>query len=489
GGIVTVYYHNPAEEIVGTEKTTSTGRFSHSFLIPASTGGAHTVSAVNTEGNSAEAQFTVTSAINLNIASGGPGEVANITGSGFGFRSKITVTIDSLTITSAESGVYGSFSLSFNVPDIASGPYDIRAEDELGNIDIANFTITAGASLSQISGAVGSSLTVRGNGFLAKSPVMVDFAMLRVATETTDNNGGFTTTFSVPPVGSGVHTVTISDGTTTRQITYTIESQAPLVPAHLLPSNAGQTKVNAYLDWEDVTDDSSPVVYHLQVASDPGFSTLVVDRRELTTSEYTLGAAENLTVGKQPIAYFWRVKSQDAAWNESEWSVPWSFLISPPPAPVIVSGPPKVPALTEAEIGTVTEDGEAAIEEENKTVTLAWEDVSSISEPVTYIVQIASDPDFTDLVLEKMQLTDAGYILSEEDLLALKNNTPYYWRVKAVDNDDVESDWSESATFTIPVSGFQWPGWATFLLIGIGVVAITFIAFRVGRRTAFSQPD
>lgn len=38
-------------------------------------------------------------------------------------------------------------------------------------------------------------------------------------------------------------------------------------------------------------------------------------------------------------------------------------------------------------------------------------------------------------------------------------------------------------------SSFTMPGWATYTLIGIGVIAVGFFAFRAGRRTTFHTPQ
>ncbi|MCK4723951.1 MAG: hypothetical protein KAT75_11635, partial [Dehalococcoidia bacterium] len=104
---------------------------------------------------------------------------------------------------------------------------------------------------------------------------------------------------------------------------------------------------------------------------------------------------------------------------------------------------------------------------------------------VTYTLQIASDADFTAIVLEKEDLTDSDYNLTGvETLQPTVKEAPYYWRVKAIDGAFNESQWSTSRSFYI-VSATGFPDWAKITLIVFGVLAAAFLAFWLGRRTAF----
>ena len=65
------------------------------------------------------------------------------------------------------------------------------------------------------------------------------------------------------------------------------------------------TKVNslATFDWDDVTDDSAPVTYALQISSDSGFSegTIIINKTALVESTYTLTEQEELKPANQEI--------------------------------------------------------------------------------------------------------------------------------------------------------------------------------------------
>jgi hypothetical protein len=118
-----------------------------------------------------------------------------------------------------------------------------------------------------------------------------------------------------------------------------------------------------------------------------------------------------------------------------------------------------------------------------------WESVTDDSLPVTYTLQVATNEDFTadSIVLEKEDLTNSDYTLTkeEEKLKPRTKETPYYWRVKAIDGAFNESQWSALGSFYVG-SRFVMPRGAIYALIAIGV---GFLAFWLGRRTAYSKKN
>lgn len=325
GKTVTLYYYNIIREQLGTKAASPTGEFTYHFTVPSSTAGEHKITATNAEGNSGETFFEVFPSIALNLTSAGPGELLTIRGSGFGYKSEVDIYFGIYQVAKVRTDENGNFEVKFNIPEVKPNPYDVKAQDEDGNIDKVKFIATAGANLSQSTGSVGTKLTVRGSGFKIGETVNIDYDdNFRIAV-TTDNDGAFTTSFAVPASSGGEHVITVSDGETTKQFAFTVESEAPPVPHLLLPSDSSETRAQAYLDWHDVTDLSLPVTYSLQVASDQNFSSLVLENEGLTDSEYTLSEEERLVALTKFAPYYWRVKATDSANNESEWSDPWSF--------------------------------------------------------------------------------------------------------------------------------------------------------------------
>jgi hypothetical protein len=466
---VSIYYYNVSGEKLGSVTSSPIGRFDFNFTVPHSTGGTHNITALNDKGNQAEASFTVIPQAFLNQTAAGPGELITLGGTGFGYRSQVSISLGSHPIGTVRTSDRGDFEIVFNTPEVKPGVYEIKSTDEYYNQAKIQFTVTANVSLSNASGAVGSSVTINGSGFSVQESVTIDYDGATVATTATDYFGKFSVSFNIPASQSGSHIITVSDGIFTRQLTFTVEAEVPPAPVPLLPAQDTETRSLAYFDWQDVTDPSTPVVYRLQVASDRNFSSIVLDIAEIAASEYNLTADESLPAVKTDTPYYWRVKAKDSADNESEWSEPWSFNVSTPPAPDLIQ--PDLDSRVEAPI------------------FFNWQDVTSLDPPVTYRFQIGTDLGFSSVLLERIGLEESEYYLSEEDNLPKAGqDVPYYWRVKAVDNAQNEGEWSNPRSFYYE-SGFSFPSWAIYTLIGLAVVLVGYLAYWVGRRTAFKPTE
>ncbi|MBN1177541.1 MAG: hypothetical protein JXA51_07670 [Dehalococcoidales bacterium] len=468
GRTVELLYYNVVGDPIASVTASSDGKFNYNYVIPASTGGVHRITASNTEGNYAEAEFEVVPELTLNLASAGPLELLTARGTGFGYRTKVDITINAITAATAKTGDYGYFEIVFNVPDIPPATYDIKARDGAGNIDIAKFTVTAGVHLSETTEAIGSQLTVKGTGFTPNGTVNIKYDDQVVATASTDNNGSFTAAFDVPPSGGGNHTVTVTDGTTTKQLLFAVETDSPAVPSLVQPSNNTDTRASAHFDWYEVTDPSMPVVYDLQIATDEAFLILVISKQGLTESEYYLESDEILFSIAESATYYWRVRAIDGASNKGQWSEAWTFYVNPPQTPVLLT------PISDSKL--------------DMPVQFNWQAVTSLSMPVVYTLQIATGLEFKDVILEETMIDSSDLTLNKDDGPELERDVAYYWRVKATDNDNNESAWSETGSFYISPS-FHFPGWAIYTLIGIVVIIVVFVAFRVGRRTAYKPPE
>lgn len=461
--VVTVYYDN---RMLGTEAAKATGEFSYSFTIPDSTAGEHTVLAKDAEGNSVEAEFEVIPSITLSSTSGAVGSILIISGKGFGSRNGLAVYFKYNEVAYAKTNELGNFaSAFFNVPLMMPGTYDVTVEDEDKNMAKAEFAIVAGASLDKTTASVGSELTISGTGFLANGTITIEYDDVAFAQIAADANGTFRAVLLVPVSQHGNHVITVSDGDSARQLAFVMESEAPPVPAPLLPRGTSEVKAETHFDWEDVDDPSLPITYRFQVALDKNFSSVVLEKK-LTASEYTLTKEERLATVEKESPYYWRVRAIDGAANESEWSAPESFYVAAPPTP----------ALLLPEVDTKADS----------LVYFDWEDVTNLSPPMTYHLQVASDKGFNSLVLDKKGLTKSECAVTEEEKLAsVKKELPYYWRVRAIDSGANEGEWSKSGSFSV---GFTFPSWAIFTLIGLFAVLVGFLAFWLGRRSAYSEP-
>ncbi len=460
---VTLYYVNILQNQIGTEIASAGGQFSHRFIVPAGPAGFHNIIASNEYGNRAEVQFKVLPKLTLSLDSASAGDLINASGTGFAVMSPVIIVFGSIGVTVAQTDNLGSFEIEFNIPPVKPMSYDVRAQDSYGNTDTVQFTVTAGANLSQTIGATGTELTVNGSGFIPGHTITVYYDDIAIATVLADNNGDFTATFTVPP-GGGSHVITVSDGTNTKNYTFTLEKEPPPLPVLLLPKNKSITKAEAFFDWQDVIDASVPVTYNLEIASDINFASRIFYKAGINASQYTLNGNEILSVEFKNAPYYWRVKAIDGAGNESEYSEPWVFYVSVPTTPALF-----LPVA----------DVEVAL-----PVHFSWESVASLSPPVTYYLQIAPTPDFASPLFNKTGLSSTEYLATEDDDLRLQNDTIYFWRVKAIDNAGNAGGWSATGSFRfLSPSGF--PLWATCILIIIGFFIAILIAFRAGRRTAY----
>jgi len=354
---ISVKYDGDNIEIVsGDGKTDEDGRFTCAIIIPESAAGNHIILAADESGHKYEAVFSVKPRLTITSTSAAAGDEVKLSGTGFEVpyyeSDRVTITLggeEVLTIpTVIRADSNGSFSGSFIVPLNSSGSVDVTSQvvatDNSLNTAEAQLTILAtpdtsgtlddstGISLhpatSQASpGHVGMEVTADGTGFMAHATVTITYSSgetgeaIIVATATTDDNGDFSATFSVPPSLAGHHTVTCTDGTNSATSIVTMESEAPSIPVPLLPQGATALETEAYFDWDDV-EDISGVTYTFQVASDANFTTIVLEEKGLTSSEYTITKTAKLQSTKEEEPYYWRLKAVDGAFNDSGWTRP-----------------------------------------------------------------------------------------------------------------------------------------------------------------------
>ncbi len=321
----------------GDDKTDSGGDFDLTILIPPSTAGDHTVTISDGSLTEVEEVFTVEPEMSFTPILAPPGDTVEVTGTGFGDRADVDIFLNAQVVATKQAGRDGSFTVGFIVPDVDEGTYDLVAEDDDGNEVEASFTVEKGieATVSPVTSAsspghVGDSVIVGGVGFLANSAITITYATEPqvVATTTSDADGAFSATFDIPASQPGAHTITASDGTNSLQVSFYMESQAPPIPAPLLPLMNDKAASQTYFDWENVTDPSG-VTYDLQIAIDEEFTTsaMVLEKTGLTESEYTLTKEEALESRSEEEPYHWRVRATDGASNASAWTGTGEFSV------------------------------------------------------------------------------------------------------------------------------------------------------------------
>jgi hypothetical protein len=190
---------------------------------------------------------------------------------------------------------------------------------------------------------------------------------------------------------------------------FTIPS--PPAPTLVSPAN-GVTIADTTptLDWDPVTG-IGDVTYSVRWDDENTFSGGPPTAGVGSNTDYTIPSG--LAVG----TWYWQVQAYDDS-GGSGWSSYWSFTISSPPAPTLVS-----PAN-----GTTTSDN---------TVDLDWEGDTEF-----YQVQVDNDSDFSSIAYGFSSTTS-----SSATTTPLATDT-YYWHVR-VWVDSSWGPWSETWTFTV----------------------------------------
>jgi hypothetical protein len=312
------------------------GAWQSNFSVPTSTKGSHTIDAfgaVTPDGEVMEAEFNVSPVIKLEPTSGHLGGAIhvgdNLWVSGIGFEANeanIKVTFDgNLAASNIIADAKGSWSDKLDVPACTSGEHIIDATGEItkaSDIVDAIVIISPKIELSPSSGAIDTDITVQGNGFSANQPITISYDGAKVAAGTaTDSKGYFTAGFKIPESKAGDHTVTVTDAkASVFSASLSVESTPPSTPRTISPEAGAQIsstigKATVTFDWSDV-DDPSGVYYILEISPSANFAGTVIRKEGLTESGYTLTKDEALAKGD----YYWRVKAEDGAGNQSEWT-------------------------------------------------------------------------------------------------------------------------------------------------------------------------
>ena len=303
-----------------------TGSFTTSFVVPESASGLHFIGHSSAVAGGSEAGFQVAPIISLDQANGPPGADIAVSGAGFAANEiDINITYDGAAVASelVADGL-GSFTATFPVPSSPAGSHVIQASGS-ALASVANpqqkFNVTQSLVLSSSSGSVGESVEVTGLGFAATAPVTLVYGDgLSQVTGETDSSGTFRLNFSIPVSIHGDHVIKLLGGEGHQaQATFTVESTPPAAPGLLSPESGSSGGLlggfRPTSKWGPA-EDPSGVTYDLQIATDPEFNQVILEKRGLETNFYALTEQEALPRGK----YYWRVRALDGASNESPWS-------------------------------------------------------------------------------------------------------------------------------------------------------------------------
>ncbi|MGB8982607.1 MAG: choice-of-anchor Q domain-containing protein [Anaerolineales bacterium] len=190
-------------------------------------------------------------------------------------------------------------------------------------------------------------------------------------------------------------------------------NSTPAIPTLVSPlSNALTTNYTPTLNWSDTTP--LPHHYQVQIATDGDFTSLVYDRNDLPTSDFTV--QDDLEPNTK---YYWRAQAFNAVNGALGWSAARTFRTAYA-RPLLV-------------------DPVNGASQDNKRPTFDWGDSLGAT---GYKIQIAKAGNFSLGVINGT--STASTFTPIADLLP---NTTYSWRVQATGLNG-PSDWSETWSFT-----------------------------------------
>lgn len=237
------------EGLLGTITTVtanSNGGFSTTITVPLlSLPGPHTIAA-----NSASKTFTVTSSttpiIILDPTSGTAGSSVTVAGINFDPNSDVTIKFGTDGVTTNPSPLKttstGTFSGIFSVPISSSVGDNTVTATQGSNLASRTFKVTASTvpviTLNATSGPIGTAISITGTGFAPTTAVTIKFGDTTVANPTSNSNGGFSTSFTVPSSLSGPKTVTATQGSNIATKPFTVTPST--VPAISLSPASGR---------------------------------------------------------------------------------------------------------------------------------------------------------------------------------------------------------------------------------------------------------
>ncbi|MBO0882881.1 MAG: hypothetical protein J2P17_21605 [Mycobacterium sp.] len=198
---------------VDSKQADTTGLVNFQFNVPTLANGQYPVLATGKTRGSASVNFTISgTSVTLSSQQGPPGTSLTITGNGFQPGETVAVDFNGAGVGTPIADTNGSFRVTFPIPTIAAGNYQIEARGQTSG-DIASATFTVGGatvSLSAATGPVGASITANGSGFVPGEAVRLVFAGSPITQQNANTNGSVTFNFMIPNVTPGSYFVVLA---------------------------------------------------------------------------------------------------------------------------------------------------------------------------------------------------------------------------------------------------------------------------------------
>ena len=430
--VIITFEGEEVDTVPTSVKTDSNGSFTASFNIPVCINRNPEIAAGDGRYR-ATAGFEILAGISLSPASGIAGEIVTVDGRGFRSNRQIVIAFDDEPVDtdplSIRSDQTGCFSADIELPSSVNGVHEIIADDGV-ELAEAFFNTLPSIDLIPTSGPINSEVAVEGSGFDPGKVVTIRFNEEHVRTGATDTRGAFIDIFNVPPSSTGNYNVIASDGANTAGAGFTVTTSIYIDPTEGHVGTLLKVTGHGFSGAVTVSYDKEAI------------ATTTADGNGTFSVAFSIPGSIH---GHHSIIA-----------SDAVNTVETTFTME--------STPPPVPALTLPENGS----------RQGSRPAFDW---GSVGDPsgVKYTLQIATDDSFNTLLLEKQGLTQSHYALAgEEGLQQTDSNTPYYWRVKAVDGAENESGWSTPQTLYVRFI----PQWAIYIIIAGVSASISILVSR-----------
>jgi hypothetical protein len=258
------------------------------------------------------------------------GDTITVKGGGFATsETGIRVYFDGAPVTQTFNAKGdGTWETSFVLPTSSYGPHSVSASGT-GTAAVTTTLSTKAKieSISLVEGAPGDSITLTGNGFSSSNELTVTVGGVAAAEHAQiQTNGNVVINFRVPASPEGKQTVTATDqggAAASRSDYFTVKEKVLPTPLPTSPEDKSKLRsgqVTFY--WLTI---GSNVTYTLEISETNDFVSVFQPQSSVEGSSYTLTEEEALPGD----TYYWRVKAVDNYGNESLWSSPNSFTVSP----------------------------------------------------------------------------------------------------------------------------------------------------------------
>lgn len=403
------------------------------------------------------AEFTVIGGeIEINPEVGQVGTEVEVSGERFGISQKITIKYDGDAVDIAsgdkETDESGKFTCTIITPESTVDAHTITATDESGNEPEAEFSVKPKITIDPTSGAVGDVIKVSGTGFKDREYITITVDGYRVSTTPLDiktrGSGSFTASFLVPShVVRGTSKIKASDSLfnwAEAELTILIGIGLDPATSQSSPGHVG-TKLTIY-GTGFIAEAPITITYDKSIT----VATVTADTKGNFSATF---AAPPSVAGSHTVTV-----------TDGTNTLTSTFTME--------SEAPSIPVPLLPEVATTAE----------AETYFDWEDVADPS-GITYTLQIGTDADFTTIVLEKTGLPQSGYtVKSEERLKLIGMDTPYYWRVRAIDGASNEGKWTIPMLFYVSLPREAMPGWLPYVWIGLGALLLGILGFWVVKR-------